>query len=251
MSTFVARPVLLLPLFVIAGAAASCATPSPLVRLYPSADSVVWVAGRASVMREQGGVAVAVAFDHQDGGNLGLRVEVENRTGNQLDVDPSTFTFTDCRSMAVGSCGLTHPVINPERVLNALDERQSREQASAANSQAFLGTMVILSAVGDVASVASGHANRDTGSNTANAGAVMESDAAVRNSELASVAVQQQIWSNEALRRNTLFPGRGTSGRVYLPIDLDAQIVWLHVRTGGQIFSFPFRQTVTGIHAGS
>jgi hypothetical protein len=251
MPTLVARPVLLVPLFAIAAAAASCATPSPLVRLYPGADNVVWVAGRASVMREQGGVAVAVAFDHQDGANLGMRVEVENRTERQLDVDPSTFTFTDCRSMAIDSCGLTHTVVNPEAMLDALDERQSREQASAANSQAFLGTMVILSAVGDVASVASHHADRDTGSNTANAVGAMESDAAARNSELASIGDQQQIWSNEALRRNTLFPGRGTAGRVYVPIDLDAQVVWLHVRTGGQTFSFPFRQTVTRVGAGS
>jgi hypothetical protein len=251
MPTFVARPVFLVPLFVIAAAAASCATPAPLVRLYPGSEGVIWVAGRASLVREQDGVQVAVAFEHQDGGNLGLRVEIENGTDTQLDVDPSTFTFTDCRSMAVSSCGLTHRVIDPEEMLNALDVRQSREQAAASNSQAFLGTMVILSAVGDVASVASGHHDRDTGSNTANSVAVMESDAAARNSELASVGEQQQIWSNEALRRNTVFPGRGTAGRVFVPIDFDAQIVWLHVKTGGRVFSFPFRQTITNVSAGS
>jgi hypothetical protein len=226
-------------------AAASCATPAPIVRLFPTSNDVVWVSGRASVARDEGGVRVAVAFEHQDGRSLGLRVEVENDTADKLEVDPSAVTFTQCRAMAIETCGPTHRVIDPERMLAALDERQSREQADAANSQAFLGTMVMLSAVGDVASVASGHANRHTGDSTAVAYDVMQGDAAAHNSELASMGVQQQIWSNEALRRSTLFPGRGAAGRVYVPIDLGAQIVWLHVQTGGHTFSFPFRQDVT------
>jgi hypothetical protein len=75
----------------------------------------------------------------------------------------------------------------------------------------------------------------------------MQSDAAARNSELASISVQQSIWSNEAFRRSTLPPVRGTAGRVYLPINLNAGVVWLHVRTHGQVFSFPFQQTVTNL----
>jgi hypothetical protein len=233
-------------LIVLAGlSGAGCATPGPLVRLTPASPTVVWVAGRASVAQEEAGIRVAAAFDHQDGPTFGMRVEVQNTTEQNLDVNPHEFTFTTCRGSGVETCGATRRVVDPEEVLAALDERQSREQADAANSQAFLGTMVILSAVGDIASVASGHADRHTGENTLATANLMDSDAAARNTSLASIAVQQQVWSDEALRRNTLFPGRGTGGRIYMPIDLDARLVWLHVRTGGRVFSFPFRQTVT------
>jgi hypothetical protein len=203
------------------------------------------VSGRASMVREEGGVRVAAAFEHQDGGALGLRVEVENGGGERLEVDPREFTFTRCQQIGTDTCGPTHRIINPEAVLAGLDERQSRERAQATNSQAFLGTLVILSAATDLATIGSGHADLRTGDGTVLAVDAMDQDAAVRNTSLASIAVQQQVWSNEALRRSSLFPGQGAGGRVFIPIDLNAQIVWLHVRTGGHVFSFPFRQTVT------
>lgn len=231
--------------FLIAAALTGCATPGPLVRLYPRAPGVVWVAGRASVTREEGGVRVAVAFDHQDGSNLGLHVEVQNGTAATLDVDPHEFTFTTCTGAAVSTCKPTYRVIDPEQALVALDARQSRERADAANSQALMGTLVVLSAVSDVTTVASGHPNAHTGDATLAAATMASADAAAHDSSLASISVQQAIWSNEAFRRNTLFPERGAAGRVYIPIDLTAQVVWLHIRMGGRELSFPFQQIVT------
>jgi hypothetical protein len=232
-------------LVLVAPIVLGCAAPSPLVRLYPNSPAIFWVSGRATVAREEGGVRVAVAFEHQNGGALGLRVEVQNGTGAQLDVDPREFTFSACATAGIEACAPTKRVIDPEQVLAALDEKQSRDQAAAANSQALLGTLVILSAVGDVATMASGHADLHTGDGTIATAALMSSDAAERSAGLASISVQQTVWANEALRRSTLVPGRGVGGRIYLPIYLEAQFVWLHVRTGAHVFSFPFRQTVT------
>jgi hypothetical protein len=233
------------PLLVIAAVLAGCATPAPLVRLTPMSPNVLWVSGRASVTRDEAGLRVAVAFEHQDGPTLGLHVEILNGTAGALDVDPHEFTFTTCLGEAVASCAVTQRVIDPEQVLMSLDARQSNARADAANSQALLGTLVVLNAVGDVATIASGHADAHTGEGTLAAASLASADAASRDSSLASISVQQAIWSNEALRRNTLLPQRGTAGRVYIPIDLNAQIVWLHVRAGGRDFSFPFQQIVT------
>jgi hypothetical protein len=233
-------PVLVLAAFVVLG----CVTPAPLVRLAPNSSQIFWVSGRATVAREEGGVRVAVAFEHQSGMTLGLRVEVQNASAGQLDVDPREFTFTACGTASIDSCAPTRRVIDPEQVLAGLDERQSREEAAATGSQTLLGTLVILNAVGDIAAVASGHADFHTGQGTATAAALMASDAAARDATLSSISAQQTIWTNEALRRSTLVPGRGIGGRIYLPIYLDAQIVWLHVRSGGRVFSFPFRQVV-------
>jgi len=234
-----------LALLVAMGFEVGCATPGPIVRLVPTSSDVVWVSGRASMVKEEGGIRVAAAFEHQDGENLGLRVEIENGAGERLEVDPREFTFTRCQEMGADKCGPTKRIIDPEAALARLDERQSREVADATNSQAFLGTLVILSAATDLAAIGSGHADRHTGDATLTSVGAKDRDAAARNTSFASLAVQQQVWSNEALRRSSLFPGQGAGGRVFIPMDLDARIVWLHVRTGGHVFSFPFRQTVT------
>jgi hypothetical protein len=234
-------------LVVIGVSAVGCATPAPLVRLYPSSPAVVWVSGRAAVTREQGGVRVAVAFDRQDGGRLGLRVEVSNGTEANLEVDPSKFTFTDCRTSNLKSCAPTRNVIDPEAMLAALDFKQANEQADAVNSQVLLGTLAVVSVVGDVAAAAGGHPNANAGLGTVAALGVAQSAEAQSDSTLASIAVQQRIWSDEALRRNTLFPGQGTGGRVYVPIYPEAGVVWLHVRVAEHVFSIPFRQVVTSV----
>jgi hypothetical protein len=230
---------------VLAIALVGCATPAPLVRLTPRATDVIWVGGRASVQQEEAGVRVASAFEHQDGRTLGVRVEIDNHTAARLEVGPGDITFTTCVDETIASCAPTLRVIDPEQVLAALDVAQSRGAADAASSQAFLGTMVLLSAVGDVASVAGGHPHPSVGLNTLATANLMESDSATRDREQSTIAVQRQIWSNQALRRNTLDPGQGTGGLVYLPINLRAGYVWLHATVAGSVFHFRFEQIVT------
>jgi hypothetical protein len=227
-----------------------CAMPAPIVRLDPAVSNVTWVAGRAVVEKESNGVRVAAAFERQEGCALGLRVEIQNGTSGRLEVGPSDVTFTACGGDALSTCSPTHLVTDPEQVLAKLAAAQSTRQADAANSQAFLGTLVMLNAVGDVASAASGHAGPRAGQGTAAAADLMGADAEQSDRALSSMASQEQLWSDVALRRNTLYPGRGVAGRVYIPIDPAARYVWLHVRTGNEVFSFRFQQTVMHFRAG-
>ncbi len=232
---------------VTAVAVVGCATPAPLVRLNPDSANVIWVGGRASMQQLQTGVQVAAAFEHQDGRALAVRVEVRNDSDDRLEVDPGNITYSVCRTVDVRSCAASQRVVDPEQMLAALDTAQSRNVAEAANSQAFLGTLVLLNAVGDVASVASGHANRNTGVGTAMAVDAMDSNANAADSAQTSIAVQRQVWSDQALRRNSLFPGQGTAGLVYLPINLQAGFVWLQITVAGRTFPFHFAQTVTRV----
>jgi hypothetical protein len=233
---------------ILIGTLAGCATPSPIFQLSPRSQDVIWVGGRGSMQKEIEGVRVAAAFEHQDGNSLGLRLEIQNVTPDRLEVGPRNVTFTACSDLAVATCAPTRQAIDPEAVLAALDERQSRERASATNSQAALGTLVFLSAVADVATIASGKADSTTGLATASTANLAASDAASRDSSLASIDVQRQLWSNEAFRRNTLLPGQGAAGHVFIPIYPEASIVWLHVTVGPRRFSFPFTQTVIHVN---
>jgi hypothetical protein len=224
-----------------------CATPSPIYRLEPLSNDVIWVNGRAALQQESGGIRVATAFEHQDGDRLGVRIEIQNGSDQRIEIGPQEIWYSACTGKAVESCTSSVRVVDPEQVLASLDEKESRDTAAAANSQAALGALVLLSAAVDVATIASGKADSSTGLLTATSAAAAADDAAQHNSELASISYQRQMWSNQALRRNSLLPGQGTSGDVFLPIFPSANYVWVQLRAGGQRFSFHFEQRVVQV----
>lgn len=223
-----------------------CATPAPLVSLRPVDSEVIWVAGRASVQKEAEDVRVATAFENQDGEMLAIRVEIDNQRDAKMDIDPARVVYITCTDRAASSCAKPRKVIDPERALRALDEQDSVNDAQAANNMAFHTPFLLLSVVGDVASVASGKGSSTTGLQSASIANRMEHDAAAHDRSRTAIASRRKMWANVALRRTTLLPGGGTSGLVYLPIDLQARFVWLYVRPpDGSYVSFGFEQTVT------
>jgi len=226
---------------------AGCATPHPVVRLAPAGGEVTWVAGRAVLSKQQSGVRVAMAFEHQDGDTLAVRVEVANDSEAKLEVGPRDVFFATCQQRALGSCGASQRVIDPEAALMALDVGASREAAAAANDAAFYTPLLVMSAVTDVASVASGKGDSTTGLHTAALANQRDADEARHNTALASYASQRDMWSNAALRRNTVQPGRAQGGMVFVPIDLAARYVWIQLRAGPRTFAFQFEQTVMDI----
>jgi hypothetical protein len=135
-------------------------------------------------------------------------------------------------------------VIDPERVIAAIDERHSVTVADHENRQARLGALMLLSVANDVGKIASGRADGTTGLRAMSTANLMEGDAANTRGGLATLEAQRQVWSNEALRRNSLFPGQGTGGAVFFPIVPEARFVWVQMRVGTQRFAFHFQQTV-------
>jgi hypothetical protein len=182
---------------------------------------------------------VAAAFEHQDGSLLGLRVEVQNQTDEPLLIDPAEISFSTCTDAQPSSCRPPKAVINPERMLTALAVKDSVEVAEAANDETAHSALVILSVMTLDA--------RQMSSSVAAA----EASAAHHDTSQMSTRAQQQLWSDVALRRNTLFPGRGVGGRVFIPIHLDARYVSLHICAGEEDFTFRFSQTVVPVTTGA
>jgi hypothetical protein len=221
-----------------------CATPAPLVRLHPNTgEDVFWMSGRAAVKKQSGGVQVAAAFEHQLGKRLGLRVEVRNGTGERIEINPDFISFVTCAGEDDSSCSDYKRVVDPEQVIESLDARRSREIADAADDRALNTAMVFLSAVGDVAEIASGKTSPTTGLQTdaiATRGDNAESN---HHRALSDIAARRALWADAALRRSTLEPGDGVAGFVYIPYRKQARYVWLQVSTGDRDFTFCFRQT--------
>jgi hypothetical protein len=219
-----------------------CATPAPLVRLHPHAEEVVWVSGRAAVEQERDGVRVAAAFEHQHGKRLGVRIEVQNLTDEKMVISPDDVTFVTCKQGPNQDCSKIKMVYDPDEILTSLDEESSREEADAANDRAFATPLLILSAVGDVASIGSRRYNGTRGLQThAIAAEIRDRDAELDRTQ-ANIGNERQHWADVALRRNTLYPGRGVAGLVYVPVRPAARYVWLRIQAGDRPFTFCFRQ---------
>jgi hypothetical protein len=247
-----------LPLLVVSLALLSmltdcgCATPQPIVRLEPrTVSQALWVSGRAVLEKEIGGVRVATAFELQDGKTLGVRVEIENDTAAPFEVSPGDITFMTCPAPNNQTCVGSWNVVDPEEALEAVDEQQSRAVADANNRAVMDTTLVLLSAAADVGQIATGHTDAGTGVRTAALAANGQANIAAEGQQMSALDDRRALWSNTALRRNTIAPGHGAAGLVFLPIDPKAEYIWLHVRAGGQIFPFGFRQTVRQVRFGS
>jgi hypothetical protein len=226
---------------------AACATPHPIIRLAPAGGDVTWIAGRAVLSKQQSDVRVAVAFEHQDGDKLAVRVEVANEGETELEVGPPDVSFVGCKGTTLETCGLAQGVVDPETELTAIDENSRRQVAIAANEAALFTPLLILSMVGDVASLAAGAASSTAGLQTAALANRMEHKAAGHDRALRMYASRRAMWSNTALRRNTVPPGRVQGGLVFMPIDIEARWVWIHLRVGALVFPFRFEQTITPV----
>jgi len=230
----------------IAFSLGGCATLPPVYQLSPSGGEVTWSAGRPVVQQELDGVQVAVAFAESAGDKLGLRVQIANVGTDRFEVSAKNVTFTACSSTMNASCAPTAWAIDPETELAKVDRQAHDEQASANATQGVLTFLLVLNAVADVGAIASGHADRSTGSGTAATADLMDSSAATHEHTMGRLQLERDFWANAALRRSTIDPAQAVSGVVMVPLYPKARYVWLHVRIGQRQFSFRFAQALVG-----
>jgi hypothetical protein len=214
-----------LPLWLAAG----CVTPGPLVRLAPTDPGMVWAAGRAVVSKEDTGVRVAVAFEHQADDVLALQVDVENHTEARFDVSPADVTYATCSSQTPLSCAPPARVVDPEQVLDTLEALHADHVATARNAQpiAPYQRIVGVTPAGTTSDMVPASTAVDTAYQTYRRGRAEEA---------------RMIWA-DAFRRTTLFPGQGYGGPVYIPVVPTAKLVRLQVMVGARKFQFSFAQT--------
>ncbi|HEX3905637.1 MAG TPA: hypothetical protein VH853_22620 [Polyangia bacterium] len=237
---------------VVASSGLGCATPAPIVRLDPISNHVFWISGRPVVTQEDRGVRVAAAFQREAGKTLGVRVEIQNQTHRELDIDPAEeFSFISCKGASESSCMKETFVIDPEEMLAGLDAKASRERAQAANDDRALGGLVLLSAVADTASLADGHGGFARGGvaplGTEGAVSAQQGTAASHDRALGGIEAQRNMWSDDALRHSTLLPGASVGGQVFIPADNGVQHVWLRIRVGARTFPFHFRMVAEDV----
>jgi hypothetical protein len=221
--------------------AAGCVTPPPIISLHPRGPDVIWNAGHEVLTRADGGVRVAVSFEHESQSLIALRVEIANESGARIDVDPHDVTYATCLGDLPSSCAPAAFVIDPETVIDNLEVQHSIQTAKAANDATAGAVLVMLGAVADVGAAAHGHSGG--AQNTAAAANLSDSTNAGNAATIGGIENAQMTWTG-AFRRTTLFPGQGVGGSVFMPTVPDARVVWLQVKVGERKFMFCFWQEV-------
>jgi len=217
-----------------------CMAPTPVVRLRMESPGTFWVAGRQTAVRELEGVRAAAAFERGAEGTLTLRLEVQNLAETPVDVSPEAMWFNHCRTPDTLQCGPSTRVKDPERMLEDMDQSASNERAAAVNDMAAGVGLLLLGAVVETASAASGDRSsscclRELAADTRNESRAHEEGAR-------SLDTARMSLANAALRKTTLFAGQGVAGEVYVPVDFQAPFVRLNVAVGERQFVFVWRQ---------
>jgi hypothetical protein len=221
-----------------------CATPQPVVRLYPDGKDVVWRAGRGMLAQEKAGFRVAAAFDHQRDDLVAFRVEIENRSSDRVEIDHHVISYVVCNAANV--CPTRYAVVDPEKAMVDMDLARAREHADKENDQAASAGLALLDVIGAVAGVASGdhRGAADSASLATNMASRGVEDGIAHDQTIGMIDSAQREWAVVALRRTTLFPSQAVGGDVFIPIDAAASMIWLRVDIGPTTFWFPFRQVV-------
>lgn len=217
-----------------------CVSPTAVVRLRMESPGTFWVAGRQTAVRELDGVRAAAAFERGAEGTLTFRLELQNLAEQPVDVSPEDMWFNHCRTADTVACGPSTRVKDPERMLEDMDQSASNERAAAVNDMALGVGLLLLGAVAETASAATGHdasscCLRELAADTRN-------DSRAHEEGARSLDTARMSLSNAALRKTTLFAGQGVAGEVYVPVDFRAPFVRLNVAVAGRQFVFVWRQ---------
>jgi hypothetical protein len=229
-------------------------TPDPVYRLSSTIpdSSSQWIQGKQVVTRTQSGLRATVAYVRTtDEGHL-FDVRLANLSDTTLLLDPSDFyavtsqviprpdtlrkvpdSFTTTRMSAR----------DPEKVLLAIDLRASEVEANARTSRGLYALESLTSVADDVAD-GSDTEQEETREDIDRIEREQrrESDIREYQSRMTRLERRRFEWSQRTLRRTSLPPSMGASGRVYVPIDPDARFVLVHVGKDERYVVFPYRQ---------
>lgn len=223
---------------------AGCLPPPPIVRMTPLADNLLWVGGVPAVVKEGKSARVGVAFVQQRDNLASFHVEIENLSTMPIEVGPANFYWAACMRSQDGTkrtCGPSHWVTNPEKVLLDLDIARARQEADAENLQAFAGAFCLLDLAGALGTGAK-HAPMAKVAGAVAPIVAMSLDRA--QTQAADYQAEQASWEGSALRKTTLPPGGRVTGLVYLTRDTSANEVSLQSRIAGEILELTFAQTL-------
>jgi hypothetical protein len=233
-------------LFVSSAFLTGCYTAKPVVRLKAACDHNRWEMGREIISIEKDSVTLEVFYENYNADYYILNARIVNRSQRVIDVYPEMFYY-QANSNEKPPQLTDYHAANPEDMLLKLDMDASQNEASQKNAAvaAIVGTTVLVAA-----DIATSNNQPSPGAHVANDIATdvmiggMVADASTKQDDLVSINDAHQYWTNEVLRRNTLFPNFETQGTVLFPRNNQLSTITFRFVIGNQVFEVPYNQVL-------
>jgi hypothetical protein len=223
------KPVLLASLLMLA--LSSCAPTVMTHRLEPVSGDLATIDGRTVTKVEQNGIGVVASFEREDMEFVALDVEIKNRTGHPIDVDPADFHFValDARQSPLAASGnnsnqLPHSAANPAYESGRMNLKRKQEEKRLSRAKILNTVLMVAVVASDISSSGRSRSYGEYVNNRAAHSFAYQGLAAKRVIDHATFAnrmerynYEEYRWRNLALLANTLAPGESVRGFVYLP----------------------------------
>lgn len=207
-------------LAVLLALVAGC-VPAPLLRLTSRDADAHWLQGRQQVRRVSDGVTVHASFDRSSDRHIGFVVEVANRSDSTILLEPERFHFTLAHPGGDAPPALRGPfqALDPEARLERLDREAAAERArhgTAATLDAVTGVADAVLDTWQARTRTAEEEERDALHDLERAVERLE-EADTHERTLFRLARARAAWTDRALRRTHLLPGREARGWIVLP----------------------------------
>ena len=227
---------------------ASCFASAPVYRLTPLSPNSIWRYGQEVVSLQDSVVDVAVSFSDTYEGGLVFDVEVENLTEHPVLISPEQFCaipLTEIQDTALKKGVPIFHAQDPERRIESVDLRKSREQASYENANAIDAVGSMIGLIGSIASI--GESKTDEQREKEKQWEDRQTNDRVERDISHANAVRQfederRIWGTDALRKTTLLPGQILRGEIHVATLVNSRLVQLLVTVDGTTRRFLFNQ---------
>ncbi len=219
--------------------------PKPVFRLKPVAENKIWLFGKEYVTSCNDSVEVALAFDRVIGANYVFKVEIINKTGRKILIQPEKNFYIAEIAQVKGVRTDTVWAIGPEDEILKIDRKMSSAFASYKSNQETYSFLSVLDLVSDVATA---NKKKRRGQMEAERLDDLQQEMVELNNEVrygkkfSSLNEIRNEWECRALRKTTLPGGLGMQGRIYFPAYPGAKSIEIRLVVDGYEFAQKFHQ---------
>lgn len=219
----------------------------PVYRLSPVNGKSVWDFGREVIGQEDYNGKVHLSFMEVKDGYFVFLINYENLTGHSVLLDPGKFYFEGFRdSIPKNSKGtLKHFAVDPELKLAGIEKSSNDLEASERTRLGFSFVSGAIDVVSSVASIGKKRSKEE-----------LEKEERLREErriadENAKIDYENNVikldkakdyWSNEVLRKVTVYNGEKVGGFFHLPVSRRSEFIRVIIPIEEHTYSFDYRQ---------
>ncbi|WP_128543524.1 hypothetical protein [Larkinella soli] len=232
-----------------------------ILQVRPVSGEVAWIDGRPTTRTEQDSLGLVASFERLDMQYLALDIEIKNRSGHAIEVNPTDFRYVALNAdrdtvYRVLSAGSSYPLVysaaDPALEGDRVVTNQEREVKRLKRAKVINTVLMVAVIASDVASTASSRnrsperwvQNRVTHDNLYTAiQAKRLIDHGTFADRMQRYDYESYRWKELALKRTTVEAGQSVRGLVYLPYNREISYLLVgYTRPELQPVTVTFRQ---------